>query len=374
MKTKLLSGLKIGRKEMEVCIFQFADDTLFLCEDSFNNVITLKAILRGFELASGLKINFHKSKLAGINVQSYSLDCYTKTLNCTQMGIPFKYLRIEVGGNPRKEQFWEPVINKIKARLSVWKGRFLTLAGRICLIKSVITAIPLYYLSLFRAPDIVCKRITSIQRRFLWGWGKVNKPISWVSWKDVCRNKEEGGLGLRDIRKFNYALLAKWKWHFISQEEGRWKETLISKYGLETESTQTPIKLQSWWWRDLNKLCKEGGRKGWFQEELSWELGCGDKVKFWEEVWVGSTDLKSLFPRLYSLSLNKGQTVGEVGVWVNSKWRWNLGWRRNRFEWESAKEANLLMLLNGAIMKENVKDVQVWGKEVTGLFFVEFCL
>ena len=69
-------------------------------------------------------------------------------------------------------------------------------------------------------------------------------------------------------------------------------------------------------------------RSGWFQEELSWKLGCGDKVKFWEEVWVGSSDLKSLFPRLFSLSLNHGQTVGEVGVWINSDWRWRLTWRR----------------------------------------------
>jgi len=260
-KTNLLTGLKIGRKEIEVCILQFTDDTIFLCEDSLNNVVTLKVILRGFELASSLKINFHKSKLAGINVQSNVFACYTKTLNCTQMGISFKYLGLEVGKNPRKKQFWEPVINKIKARLSVWKGRFLTMAGRICLINSVITAILLYYLSLFRAPDPLYKRITSIQRRFLWGWGSVNKSISWISWKDVCRPREEGGLGLREIHKFNHALLAKWIWCYISQEVGRWKEILDSKYGLELESAQTSVKLHSWWWRDLSKVCKKGGGK-----------------------------------------------------------------------------------------------------------------
>jgi len=69
--------------------------------------MTLKSILRGFELASGLKINFLKSKLVGINVQSYNLACYTKTLNCMQMGLPFNYLGLEVGGNPRKKKFWE---------------------------------------------------------------------------------------------------------------------------------------------------------------------------------------------------------------------------------------------------------------------------
>ena len=55
IKANLIFGLKFGRKEIEICILQFADDTLFLCEDSFNNVATLKAILRDFELASGYK-------------------------------------------------------------------------------------------------------------------------------------------------------------------------------------------------------------------------------------------------------------------------------------------------------------------------------
>ena len=191
LKNNLLSGLKIGKNELEVCILQFADDTLFLCENTFSNVVTLKAILRGFKLAFGLKINFHKSKLAGINVPSNAVVVYSKTLNCTQMGVPFKYLGLEVGGNPRKKLFWEPVITKLKARLSMWKGRFLSMAGRICLINSVISAIPLYYLSLFKAPESVCKSIISIQRRFLWGWEKVNKPIAWVRWKDVCSPREE---------------------------------------------------------------------------------------------------------------------------------------------------------------------------------------
>ena len=119
-------------------------------------------------------------------------------------------------------------------------------------------------------------------------------------------------------------------------------------------------------------MCKEGGGKGWFQEELSWKLGCGDKVKFWEEVWVGSSNLKSLFPRLFSLSLNQGQTVGEVGVWINSDWRWRLTWRRARFEWESSLEAYLFTLLPGALMRRNDVDVQVWGKEELGLFSVNF--
>jgi len=97
VKTNMLSSLKIGRKEVDMSLLQYVDDTLFLCENSFSNVVTLKAILRGFEVASGLKINFHKSKLIDFNVLGSDIDCYTWTLNCSQMGNKFNYLGLEVG-------------------------------------------------------------------------------------------------------------------------------------------------------------------------------------------------------------------------------------------------------------------------------------
>jgi len=162
----------------------------------------------------------------------------------------------------------------------------------------------LFYLSLFKAPDSVCKSIISIQRRFLWGWGKEKRPISWVSWEDLCKPKEEGGLGFRDIRKFNYAFLAKWRWRLLSEEKGRWKELLDSKYGLDLDSSHTLVKFQTWWWRDLSKVCREEGGVGWFQEELVWKLGGGDKARFWEDVWVGNTNLKNFFCQV-ALSVSK---------------------------------------------------------------------
>jgi len=71
----MLKGVKVGRNKIESCLLQLANDTLVMCEDSYANVCTIKAILRCFELISDLKINFHKSKLAGINVDRTSLKC-----------------------------------------------------------------------------------------------------------------------------------------------------------------------------------------------------------------------------------------------------------------------------------------------------------
>ena len=129
LRTNVLRGIKVGRNNIECCLLQFADDTLFMCEDSFSNIFAIKTILRFYEILSGLKVNFHKSKLVGISVDSYALSTYAKTLNCNTMRLPFQYLGVEVGRNPRKKQFWEPVIKKIETRLSSWKGRFLSMAG-----------------------------------------------------------------------------------------------------------------------------------------------------------------------------------------------------------------------------------------------------
>jgi len=132
---------------------------------------------------------------------------------------------------------------------------------------------------------------------------------------------EEGGLEVKDIRKFNGALLAKWKWRLVSEERGKWKDILISKYGAESCRHQMPKKYQSWCWRDLSKVCGEGNVEGWFKEALVWKLGVGDKVRFWKDVWLGNNKLISLYLRLHFISLDKGLKVGEVGEWKNSVWK-----------------------------------------------------
>jgi len=98
------------------------------------------------------------------------------------------------------------------------------------------------------------------------------------------------------------------------------------------------MNFQSWWWRDLSKICC-----GWFQEGLLWKVGSGDKVRFWEDNWIGGSHiLSSMYPRLYALSLDQGRTVGEVGVWAESTWNWRLRWIRVKFVWEVVQEEEMV--------------------------------
>ncbi|MCI05465.1 RNA-directed DNA polymerase (Reverse transcriptase) [Trifolium medium] len=67
-------------------------------------------ILRGFELVSGLKINFVKSKLYGINVEANFLAAAATYLDCSYDSFPFKFLGIPVGANPRRQATWKPIV------------------------------------------------------------------------------------------------------------------------------------------------------------------------------------------------------------------------------------------------------------------------
>jgi len=118
------------------------------------------------------------------------------------------------------------------------------------------------------------------------------------------------------------------------------------------------------------RVCKEGRGERWFQEEVGWKLGSGDRVRFWEDMWVGNSTLKTMFPRLYSLSLNQGQKVEEVGVWEDSAWQWTLRWRRARFEWEIPMEIELGRHISSANVLKEEMDTQVWRGDESWCFSV----
>ncbi|KHN45198.1 Putative ribonuclease H protein, partial [Glycine soja] len=82
----------------------------------------------------------------------------------------------------------------------------------------------------------VVKKLVCIQRSFLWGDGDDQHKIAWVKWETVCLPKDKGGLGIKDITKFNLALLAKWKWNLFHHNGELWARILESKYGADTTS------------------------------------------------------------------------------------------------------------------------------------------
>jgi len=169
-------------------------------------------ILRCFKNFYGFRINFFKSKIGVVGVVINVLESFSAVLHCSIMNISFLYLGLPIGRNSTKVSFCDPMLTKVKKRLSMWKGKNLSFGSRVCLISSVLNAIPLYYLSFFKAPSsIYAKKITKLQRKFLWDWDIEGRKIVWIKWDNLCKPKAKGGLGIKQIDIFNKALLSKWK-------------------------------------------------------------------------------------------------------------------------------------------------------------------
>ena len=96
------------------------------------------------------------------------------------------------------------------------------------------------------------------------------RKIAWVRWENVCKPKKEGGLGVRDVTKFNAALLGKWRWRLLVETKSLWVKVVSAKYGRGVIlGEQECFAVGSVWWRDLGKICAGvAEEQGWLYSKL----------------------------------------------------------------------------------------------------------
>jgi hypothetical protein len=364
----------VGRGGLPISILQYADDTLCIGEATVDNLWALKVILRGFEMASGLKVNFWKSSLIGVNVSNDFLDLASNILHCRIGNIPFKYLGLPVGANSRKFSTWEPLLNTLRGRLRSWGSKHVSLGGRIVLINAVLNAILIFYLSFMKMPVKVWKEAVKIQRKFLWGGLSNKNKTCWIKWSDICKPRNKAGLGIRDLRLVNISLLTKWRWKLLLPNEEVWKEVIKAKYEGEVIGNVQPgnalvPRLASKWWVDICNIDKDSD---WFTRAAMKKVGNGRNTKFWKEIWVGDQPLCIKFPRLFSMSTQQEEVVGDMGNWVENRWRWNLLWRRSFFQWEETLYRQLEEILASFHFLEH-DDCWLWRENLDDGFTVKSC-
>ena len=83
----------------------------------------------------------------------------------------------------------------MRKKLAIWKSQYISKGGRIMLIRSTLTSMPIYYMSMLSIPRKVRLRLEQIQRDFLWAGGVLEKKPHLVRWSLVCLEKSNGGWG-----------------------------------------------------------------------------------------------------------------------------------------------------------------------------------
>ncbi|GAU30291.1 hypothetical protein TSUD_385120 [Trifolium subterraneum] len=315
VSNNLFTPYSIGpRQEVKISHLQFEDDTLLVGNKSWANVRALKAILLLFEATSGLKINFHKSMLFGMNINVTWL--HEAAVNSKEV------VWVEV----KKPVFWR------------------------------------YHSTL---ESIFC--------HFFWGGCEANRKIAWIKWDTICLNRENGGLRVRRLKEFNISLLGKWVWRCLVEHDSLWSLVLRAKYGEEGGRVRFSEGVGSSWWRGLNSVRSGVGLRDdrWLLDNIRRKVGGGCGSLFWLDPWLGDSPLSRSFSRLYVLAVDKNILVADMFAagWGIGGEAWK--WRRRLFAWEEELVAGCIARLSNVSLQAEVPDSWVWQLHNSGCYSVK---
>ena len=235
----------------EVRISMYADDITLFLEDE-KHVHTVLNILQEFYAMSGLKLNKAKTealwiglnKTIQLNINDLKWKLYPNNY-VRSLGVTFCSSKSanEVPNN------WEAKVKKIKNIINAWKGRNLTMVGKIIIIKSLLASQLTYVSSILNLQEKVVKELNTLLYQFVWG-GKDR-----VKRKTIVNDYEKGGLKMINLPDFLESLKLSWIKRLTNETVSTWKN--IAYYEFYKLSIGIDIFKCNCNYMSLNEICKK---------------------------------------------------------------------------------------------------------------------
>ncbi|KAG7569624.1 Endonuclease/exonuclease/phosphatase superfamily [Arabidopsis thaliana x Arabidopsis arenosa] len=299
-------------KNMKLTHLCFADDIMVFSDGKITSMEGILQVFKDFAKASGLSISLEKSTLFLAGVSNLSREVILTRFPFDVGSLPVRYLGLPLLTKRMSLDDCLPLLEKIRARISSWKHRLLSYAGRLQLLSSVIASLTNFWISAFRLPSACVREIEKICAAFLWSGPELNPRKNKVTWKDVCKPKSEGGLGLKSIVEMNKVSCFKLIWRIVSCTDSLWvnwiRRELIRSASFW--SVKENANKGSWMWRKLLKYRPQA------KEFHSVEVRSGLQTSFWYDAW---SPLGRLYERLgdrgfIDLGISSDATVASVVV------------------------------------------------------------
>lgn len=275
------------------------------------------------------------------------------------MEKPGKYLGMPMYVGKSKEEVFGPVRDRVHGKLQGWWNKDLSKGGKLTLVKSAAQSIPNFWMSLFLFPEFLCTEIENKMNAFLRGSDANGKGIKWITWKRLCVPKEYGGLGLKELRKFNLAMLAKQGWRLLNESNPLVTAVMKARYYPKVNFLNADLGSNpSYVWRSIMEALdavKAGAQK---------KIGDGEGTTVWNMPWL--PDRSNGF--INTPAYNQIRDIKVSSLMVSGERRWDMEVLNDLFE---ERDVKLIKCIPIPIV--NKADSWFWLLDGKGEFSVRSC-
>ncbi|KAA3479552.1 reverse transcriptase [Gossypium australe] len=266
-----------------------------------------------------------------------------------------KYLGLSSVIGKRRKASFQILKDRVNQRISHWSSRYLSQGGKEVFIKSVLQAIPTYAMTCFPLPKSLCGELENIFAKYWWQHDKGRKGIHWCQWKFMCRSKEEGGMGFRNMAKFNISLLAKQGWRIMNNTESLVTKVLKAKYFPDEQFLNSRLgNSSSYTWKSI-WATKDVLRNG-----LIWRASTGSNISINYDAWIPnasnfrlSTEVESMRDHFVNTLIDDNERI----------------WKEDLIE-DTFAEEDAVRILQISLADIPHDDYLAWRGEASGGFSV----
>jgi hypothetical protein len=190
-----------------MCTSLNADNAVIFMVSKKDDLEMLSRILQDFGEVTGLVTNVNKSMVVPIRCSEINIEDVLHGFPAMRSSFPIRYLGLPLSVHRLHSGDFQYIVDKMASKLPLGQGKYITTAGRVELVKSVITSQAIYPLTVLPMPKGILKAMTKLEHAFVWAASnKVFGGKCKVKWEVVCSPKNMGGLGILDLENFGKAL------------------------------------------------------------------------------------------------------------------------------------------------------------------------
>ncbi|XP_020683725.1 uncharacterized protein LOC110100530 [Dendrobium catenatum] len=272
-------GIQISPRGPVVTHLLYADDVLIFSNANVELAKNLKNIVEDFCRWTGQKVNVNKSQMIFGKVVKYSIKKKIAKVLGFRFVKEMKYLGVKIALNRVKMADFQEILCNVMDKLNAWSKKSLSLAGKLILIDSSLLSMPNYLVTHSMVPKRVLYVLEKLCRSFLWHKNEESKSMHYVAWKDICKPRCFGGLGVHSPLDRIGSLRSKLACNFIQKPQSLFNHVMVERYGNDVmNGAQRKITSAAW------KILVDGGKC--LKMVVRWRIGKGDKVNVLNDTWI----------------------------------------------------------------------------------------